>query len=187
MEWIEDFRKYRSKKLEKIAAAAVRIGLKANYVTTLSLLSGIAALYFLFSNYYLFALFIALHLICDGFDGVVARASKATVQGKYFDLLADSSITVLALVKTAWYLQELYAYVAAGLFLLVLVIHLKFRLQTPMIFMRTASVIVLLVAAHPLFPFSKALLTAGYLAAGGTSLYSLARQLQWRMKHGPSK
>ena len=184
MDLVDDFRDYRTKKLEKIARAVAKTGLRANHLTFLSLCSGAAATYFLFDSYYLFALFALLHLFFDGIDGVLARVTKPTTYGKYFDLLSDSGVTFLALLKVAWHLHELYAYIAAGLFLLALLIHLKFKLQTPMLFMRTASVIALLVATHPLFPFTAMALTAGYLTAGGVSLYSLARQLQWRMQHG---
>jgi len=184
MDIVQTFRVYRSKKLEKLAKAVSRFGINANHITILSLLSGIAAIYFLFNNYYLFVVFALLHLLFDGVDGVVARVTKPTTQGKYFDLLSDSGVTFLALLKVAWHLQGFYAYIAAGLFLLALIIHLKFKLQPPMLFLRTISIIVLLVATHPLFPFTNMVLTAGYLAAGGVSLYSLARQLQWRMQHG---
>ena len=179
MKPIENFRDCRSKKLDKIAKAVVEIGIKANHITFLSFLSGIAAVYFLFNNYYLFLLCALLHLTFDGLDGVVARVTKPTISGKYFDLISDSLVTFLALAKTAWYLQDLYAYLAAGLFLVALIIHLALKLQTPMFFLRTATVMVLMIATFPLFPFTTTALTAGYLAAGGVSLFSLARQLQW--------
>lgn len=181
MDFIEKFRAYRSKNLEKAGKLLVKTGLSANHITILSFLSGLAAVYFLFSNYYLFALFALLHLCFDGIDGVIARLTKATMQGKYADLLSDSAFTFLAVLKTAWHLQEFYAYIAAGLFLLALLIHLRSRLQAPMLFLRTISVIVLLAATHPSFPFTLLALTAGYLAAGGVSLFSLARQLQWHV------
>ena len=181
MDLVERFRTYRSKKLEKIARPLVKAGLAANHLTFLSLLSGIAAIYYLFSNYYLFALFALLHLLCDGLDGVVARITKPTLFGTYFDLLSDSTVTFLILLKAGFYLQELYAYIAAGLFLLALLIHLRSRLQAPMLFLRTISVALLLAATHPSFPFTSLAITAGYLAAGGVSLFSLARQLQWHL------
>lgn len=182
---IENFRHYRSKKLNKVAKVLVAVGIKANHLTTLSLFSGLTAIYFLFNHYYLFVLFILLHLCFDGMDGVVARLTKTTTKGKYFDLLSDNSVTFLALLKTAWYLQELYAYVAVGLFLLSLLIHLTSKLKAPMIFMRTISLLVLVVVMFPGFPFTANVLTIGYLAAGGVSLFSLARQLQWYVKNKP--
>ncbi len=179
MNVVKKFRDYRSKKLEKLARSFAKFGVKANHLTLLSFLSGAAAIYFLFNNYYLFTLFTLLHLIFDGFDGVVARVTKSTISGKYFDLLSDNTVTFLALLKTGFYLQDFYAYIAATLFLLALIIHLKSKLQAPMIFIRTASVIVLIIATYPLFSFQKIILTAGYLIAGGVSLFSLSKQLQW--------
>lgn len=182
MDTIKRFRNYRSKKLEKIGKVLVRIGIKANHVTALSFLSVILSIYFLFNNYYLFALFALLHLLFDSFDGVIARLTKPTAAGKYFDLISDSTFTFLALIKAGFHLQDFYAYIAAGLFLLALIIHLSFKLQPPMLFMRTVFVIVLVIITNPLFPFTKILLIAGYLTAGGVSLFSLARQLQWRVE-----
>jgi len=179
---VETFRNYRSKKLEKIAKAVAKTGLSADQVTFLSLLTGMTATYFLFNNYYLFTLFALLHLLLDGFDGVLARVTKPTIFGKYFDLLSDSTINVIVLLKVAWHLQDFYAYIAAGLFSLALMIHLLSKLQTSMIFMRTASIIVLIIATNSLFPFQKIILIMGYLVAGGVSLFSLARQLQWYME-----
>jgi len=179
MATIEKFRQFRSKKLDKIAKAIAKIGISANHLTFLSLISGLLAIYFLFNRYYLFVLFATLHLIMDGLDGVVARVTKPTIFGKYFDLISDSLVTFLALVKAAWLLQDFYAYLAAGVFLLALLLHLRSRLQAPMVFMRTITLIVLLIATNPSFPFQNPLLTLGYLVAGGVSLFSLARQLQW--------
>lgn len=184
MDTITKFRQYRSKKLGFLARFLVKTSLTANHLTFLSLLSDILAVYFLFNNYYLFALFALLHLLFDALDGVVARITTVTHFGKYFDLISDSSVTFLVILTAARHLQELYAYLAAGLFLLALIFHLTSRLQAPMLFMRTVSLLLIMIATHPLFPFPTFLLTLGYLGAGGVSLYSLARQLQWRMQHG---
>ncbi|MEK6809160.1 MAG: CDP-alcohol phosphatidyltransferase family protein [Nanoarchaeota archaeon] len=179
MDVVEKFRAYRSKKLEKIGKSLVKIGISANQVTALAFLSGLAAVYFLFSNYYLFIIFALLHLCFDGMDGVIARLTKPTTAGKYFDLLSDSTVTFIAILKVAWLLQEFYVYITAGLFLAALFIHLVSTLRAPMFFLRTPTIIILLIAVNPSFPMTAATLTAGYLAAGGTSLFSLARQLQW--------
>jgi len=53
MNLVDNFRDYRSKKLEKIAKAVANIGIKANHITTLSLITGILGVYYLFNNYYL--------------------------------------------------------------------------------------------------------------------------------------
>ena len=176
---VENLRIYRSEKLNGLAKLLVKAGINANHITALSFLAGLVTAYFLFVDYYLFAIFALLHLCLDALDGVVARITKSTLLGKYFDLLSDNTVALLVLVKVGFYLQDHYAYLAAGLFLLALVIHLVSKLQSPITFIRTASVIVLVVATHPWFSFSTMLLTAGYLTAGGISVFSLARQLQW--------
>ncbi|MEK6939629.1 MAG: CDP-alcohol phosphatidyltransferase family protein [Nanoarchaeota archaeon] len=181
MDTIEKFRIYRSRKLNNIAKIISKIGISANNLTFLSLCSGLAAVYFLFNSYYLFALFALLHLVFDAFDGVVARLNTPTRYGKYFDLLSDNIVTVLTISKAGYHLQDSYAYLAAGLFLLALLIHLTSKLEAPMLFMRTASLITLMIATHSLFPFTTIILNLGYLAAGGVSLFSLARQLQWHI------
>ena len=181
MEIIQPFRVYRSAKLSRIAKPLVKAGITANQVTALSLISGLLAVYFLFTNYYLLVLFALLHLIFDGFDGVIARLTKTSIDGKYLDLITDNMITLGILIKVAIFLQDLYAYIAAGLFLFALTSHLASKLEAPILFIRTASVIVLIIALNPLFPFTTILLTAGYLAAGGVSLYSLTSQLQWHL------
>jgi len=179
MDFIEKFRGHRSKKLEKIGTLLVKTGITANHLTALSFLSGLLTIYFLFVEYYLFVLFALLHLLFDAFDGVLARLTKPTTAGKYVDLISDSLVTVLALVKVGWFLQEFYAYIAAGLFLGALAVHLLSKLSAPIFFMRTATLLVLIIATNPAFPFTKILLTVGYLTAGGVSLFSLAKQLQW--------
>ena len=90
------------------------------------------AMYFLFENYYLFAFFAILHLTGDALDGVVARLHKPTRYGKYFDLLSDSIVTFLALIKVGFYVQDFYPFIAAGLFLTALAINLRSGLQAPM-------------------------------------------------------
>lgn len=110
-------------------------------LTFFSLLSGLLAVYWLFSNYSLFVLFAVLHLIFDALDGVVARISKndSSPFGKYFDQGSDSIVTILAVLKVGWYLQDLYAYIIAGLFFLTAVIYFLSRCQAPIIFMRTVE------------------------------------------------
>ncbi|HLD39739.1 MAG TPA: CDP-alcohol phosphatidyltransferase family protein [Candidatus Nanoarchaeia archaeon] len=182
MDTIKNFRAYRSKKLENIARIIAKTGITANHLTFLSFCSGLGAIYFLFSNYYFFTLFAMLHLVFDGLDGVIARITKPTLAGKYFDLLSDSIVTFLIIVKAGYYLHDFYAYLAAALFMLALLIHLKSKLQAFMLFMRTVSLIFLVIITHPLFPFTSTFLIIGYLGAGGVSLYSLSRQLQWYMR-----
>lgn len=182
---LEKFREYRTKKFSKIGQALYSIGISANIMTFLSLILGLTAVYFLFSNYYLFAAFALLHLLADGIDGVIARvsktasASKNLLWGKYFDSAADSLVTLLLLVKIGWHLQDYYAYIVAGLFLITVMIHYLSEFAAPVLFIRTVSLILLAIFTFPLIPYQKILLTIIYLTAGTVSAYSLARQLQW--------
>ncbi|HIH11436.1 TPA: CDP-alcohol phosphatidyltransferase family protein [Candidatus Woesearchaeota archaeon] len=176
---VDWFRDYRTKKLKPIAKVCLRCGITANIMTFCSLLTGAGAVFFLFNNYSLFLLFALLHLLFDALDGVIARSSKPTTNGKYFDLITDSFISVLFLIKTGWYLQDYFAYLVAGLFTIGIIIHLLTQCQAPMIFIRTVSIIILAIASIPNLSFTNTFLILGYLIAGATSLYSLALQLQW--------
>lgn len=176
---IENSREYRSRKLAGIGKLLVRLGVSANLLTFLSFLSGLLAIYFLFNNYLFFVIFAFLHLSFDAIDGVVARLSKTSVFGEYFDWISDQLVTFLALVKTGWFLSDVYAYLVAGLFALAFIIFLLSKQKAPMYFIRIASLVVLIIVTFPLFPHTKIFLIAGYLTAGIVSGYSLARQLQW--------
>lgn len=156
-------------------------GISANMLTLCSLIAGLLAVYWLFSNHILFVLFALLHVLFDGLDGVVARISGASHFGKYFDQGSDSLVTILVLFKVGWYLQDTYAYIIAGLFFLAVAIYFLSRTQAPIIFMRTVALLILIVVAYPSFPFQQEILTIGYLAAGIVAVFSLARQLQWGM------
>ena len=176
---VDKFREYRSKKLGGIGKILLKIGITPHILTSFSLISGILAIYFLFNNYLLFFLFSLLHLLLDGLDGVVARLSRETIKGKYFDLSSDALITLMALVKVALFLQDYFALILSFLFLIAIAIHIVSKLEAPILFLRTTSLLVLFVATHPIWPYQQTLLTLGYLAAGATSLYSLTKQLQW--------
>lgn len=181
--FIANFQQYRSKHFDSLARAFNQLGISANILTSLSLLSGILAWYWLFSNHWLFVLFALLHLLFDALDGVVARISGAASIpfGKYFDQGSDSLVTILMLFKVGWHLQDVYAYIIAGLFFLAALVYFWSRGQAPIIFMRTAAVLILLIVAYPAFPFQREILTVGYLVAGVVAVFSLARQLQWGM------
>ena len=79
------FRGFRDRNFSKIGESCIRVGISANAITSLSLILGLFAIYYLFDNTWLFVLFAAAHLIADGLDGVLARASKTTEFGRYFD------------------------------------------------------------------------------------------------------
>ena len=53
-----------------------KAGITPNIASAISLFFGLLAVYFLFSDDYLFTVFILLHLLFDKFDGVMARHLK---------------------------------------------------------------------------------------------------------------
>jgi len=180
--FINDFRKYRSRKLSGVGRNLRYLGITANLLTFLSLISGLLAIYYLFSNYSLFVIFTLLHLLFDSFDGVVARISKTTKFGKYFDIGSDSLITLLAIIKTGWFLQDYYYYFVGGLFFIALAIHFRSKLIAPIIFLRTPTFLILMVASSRQFLYTRTLFIVGLTAAGIVSLYSLAKQVEWLVK-----
>ncbi len=176
------FRDYRYVKLEKTGRWLLKLKLTPNRLTFLSLISGLLAVSFLFQDYLYFVVFGLLHLILDSLDGVVAKLSQPTVFGDYFDHGSDSLVAFLILLKVGQFLGDIYPYIVAGLYALGAVVHFVSRTKAPMIFIRTAAVISLLVFSCPYFPYPETLITIGYLVAGAATVYSLARQLQWLMK-----
>lgn len=175
-------RSWKSKHLKPAAQFLLKFGINAQLLTTFSLISGLTAVYFLFNNYYLFVLFAGLHLLFDSLDGLVAREAGETIFGKYFDFVTDNVVSILILIKLGWYLNDYFVYLVAILFFIGLLVHFWSRLEAPMLFIRTVAIIVLIVATFPNFPYQLFLLTLGYLVAGSTTVFSLAKQLQWLMK-----
>src|SRR3989344_5276073 len=111
---ITKFQEIRTKRLSKIAGYFIAGGITANHLTVLSLVSGILAIHFFLGNWWLLALFSLLHLLLDALDGVLARLTKETTWGKYFDLTADSFPVILLLIKIGWFFQEIFSYLVAG-------------------------------------------------------------------------
>jgi phosphatidylglycerophosphate synthase len=179
---ISRLRVYRSTKLQSLAKLCIKTGISANLMTTFSLLSGVCAIYFLFSNYWYFLVLGILHLLFDSLDGVIARLTTSTKGGEYFDWTADSVVAILTLAKTGWFLQDVYVYIVTVLFTIGFIIFITSRLQAPLIFVRTASLLMLFFATSPGFPYTTGFLTFGYLGVGVCTVYSLAKQLQWFMK-----
>ncbi|MBU0470338.1 MAG: CDP-alcohol phosphatidyltransferase family protein [Nanoarchaeota archaeon] len=179
MEVIEKSRKFRTKKFSGTARRLHQLGISANMMTSLSLLFGLTAIFFLFSNYVLFVLFAILHLLADGLDGLIARISKTSEFGKYFDLSTDSLITFLILIKLGWYLQDYYPYFVAGLFLVTVMIHLLSKAKSPIYFLRTTYLGTLIIILFPLMPTKITLLIGSYFIAGAIVIYSLVKEISW--------
>ncbi|PIN87619.1 hypothetical protein COV12_02870 [Candidatus Woesearchaeota archaeon CG10_big_fil_rev_8_21_14_0_10_32_24] len=177
---VESSRHTRSKYLGPISSFLLKIGLTPNMMTTFSLISGLLSVYFLFNNYLFFIIFGISHLIFDGLDGVLARQTKETMQGKYFDLITDNLIAILLLIKGGYYLNDFYPYIIAILYAIAIFFHVT--RDYPTWYLRTSSLAVLAVATFPGFPYETGLLIVGYLTAGIVAVYSLARQLQFVLK-----
>ena len=180
---MERFQQYRSKNLASIGRFLIHCGLTANIMTFLSLVTGIAAVYFLFEKYYLFLLFAFFHLLADAFDGVLARQTSPTVSGKWFDFTADSIVTIFILLKISWFVSDYFLSILAGLYTLSLIVYATSRFQAPILFTRTLTIILCALAAPPLLAKTLLPLTIISLSSGVAALYSLTRQLQWFLQN----
>lgn len=165
---LEKFRKIRSHYFQGAGRFLLSQGISANIITFFSLSAGAGAVYFLFSNNILFVVLALLHLVLDGLDGIVARLSKPTSFGQYFDYGTDLAVTFLALIKITWFISS-YAYLAVLLFLLTNIFYLMANRKAPILFTRTILVILLIFQLPVL----------AYLVTGIASLYSLIRQALW--------
>jgi len=163
------FRELKSKKLKEVGRFFLKIKISANLMTTVSFLSALLAVYFLFDNYWLFFLFGAIHFLADGLDGVIARVAGETKFGQYYDYFTDRLAEFLLILKVGFYLNDYYAFIALGIFVLVQIIHLQSKLKSPLFF--TRSFVLLFLALQ--------LPVIAYLITGAGAVYSLARQLQW--------
>ena len=182
LRFLKRWREYRTKKFSFVGKFFVVRGINATVITAVSLLSGLTAIYFLFSSYRWFLVFAILHLFCDGLDGIVARAANPTKFGNYLDILTDNLVAILTTIKVGWFLQDYYVYIIAALYSLAFAVHLLLKLQTDFLGIRTAGLIVLSIAANPFFPYTNILLNLGYLAAGVAAAYSLAKEMQFLMR-----
>lgn len=174
--------RYKSTYFSPVGQWFASIGISANIMTGISLISGLLAVYFLFSNYWFFCMFGIIHLCADGLDGVIARATRTTWYGKYLDhIAADGVLTILIHAKIGWYLQDYYGYLVAGLYALTLLIYAASRLQAPLLFMRTITLIGAMLYI-PSVHWTSNLLILNYLATGVAAAWTLALQLQWKIE-----
>lgn len=76
--------------LDAVGRIAVRSGISANTLTVTGFLAGMVAAISIWQQAYLTAAaLIILSRLCDGLDGVVARAKGATDFGGYLDIVLD--------------------------------------------------------------------------------------------------
>ena len=143
-------------------------------ITFISLLCGIAAAYFLFQNYLLFFLFGLLHLFLDGLDGVVARkANKQTKLGIYLDLITDRLVNLALLIKISFFLADYYVIFVIMIFFMSQLNYFVSKMKCPIMFSRTAVVIILMFGALTGHIF---VANVAYLTVGVIALYSLMLQ-----------
>ncbi len=176
------FRNYRQKKFYSSAKILIKAGMTPNIMTFLSFLFGSGAAYFLFMNHRVFILLGLLHLLTDAVDGVIASITQESTFGKYFDHGTDNLVALLLAIKIGYFLQDYYAYLVAGLYLLAQLVYVFSRMTAPVLFGRTVSLIALFFYIPTVVDFTSSLPVLVYLFMGVISIYSLARQLQWGME-----
>ncbi len=175
------FREYRQRIFRPAARLLIKAGITPNIMTFFSLLFGLGAAYFLFSNYILFLVLGLLHLLADAFDGVIASVKGESTPGKYFDHATDNLVALLLVIKIGYFLQDYYAYLVAGLYLLAQLVYVFSGMTAPVLFGRSVSLITLFWYLPALLSLTSVLPVLVYLFLGVIAVYSLARQLQWFM------
>ncbi len=175
LNFLEWNRKLRTKLFQPLARFLLKLKFTANRMTFLSFLLGLACVYFLFQNYLLFFLFGAFHLLADGLDGVLARLTKISKFGSYFDFFTDRTIFFLILIKLYLRLNDYYILIIAGLAFLQHLFFVLSKFEYPVLFFRTSGLVYL--AFSPLF-LLESFLTFGYLVVGALSLFILLLQLK---------
>ena len=169
---IEWSREFRSEKFSKAGEFFLNLGISANVMTTISLLLGLGAVYFLFQNLWLFAILGIAHIIADGLDGVIARVSQSTVFGSYYDKFNDTIIPILLLIKVQIHLEDYYVLMILGLYVLANLVY--FLSEFKYKFFNSRMVLIMgLILGFPIL---------AYLACGIATVYSLALQLQQFIK-----
>jgi hypothetical protein len=170
MKWT---RKFRSKHLNSFGKKLIKIGIRANHLTTLAHIFGLTATFFLFQNHLLFVILLTFHLIADGFDGVVARLTKPTKFGCYYDHVGDQIVAFFLLLKIYFYLNEYYLLILLCAFIITNLIYFLSKMNYPVIFVRSGIALPLL-----FYPLAENLILTGtYLVVGGFLAYSLTKQL----------
>src|SRR3989338_3680841 len=120
---VRRFQRKRDTLLSPFADVLIHLHLSANSITIISLLSGLAAVYFLFHNYLLLVIFGFLHLLTDSLDGVVARRTKTSALGTYLDHICnDGLLVILLMFKIGWYLHDYAGYLSGFLYGLALLV-----------------------------------------------------------------
>ena len=172
------FQQFKDRNLSKVGKAFLFLGISANIMTSVSLILGCLLVYFLFVNYWLFLILTFLHLLADGLDGVIARVSKTTIFGDYFDYASDRFVVVLIYVSLYGVIRDYLILVILFMYLLNHGIFVISKKTYPIIYYR--SIGLLLMAIYPLFlpNYLTQYLTFCYLLGGAVTMFSLALQLK---------
>ena len=176
-EAIEKIQEFKSKHFASFGKFLIKVGLTANLLTFIALITGFVAVYYLMQNHLLFITFILVHILFDALDGLAARVEGSTLKGKYFDQISDSFIAFLLILKSAWLIGDLYIYLIGTLFALAMLIYFISKLRAPVYFMRTGVAIFYILV--PYIPFTEIFYNAGAIFVGTVSAFILAKQLQW--------
>lgn len=174
---VEKSRHLRNKIFDKPANLLIKLKVSPNMITSLSFLSGLVAAYFLFQNYWLFFIFGVLHLLLDGLDGVVARkANKETKLGMYLDLITDRLVNLVLLIRISFFLADYYVILVIMIFFMSQLNYFVSKMKCPIMFSRTAVVIILMFGALTGHIF---VANVAYLTTGVIALYSLMLQFNY--------
>jgi len=96
----DQLRKYFLKTTDSFGKVLGKIGITANFITFLVLITGFVAAYFIYSSsFYLAVLFIIISGLLDAVDGAVAKANnQETKFGALFDSVTDKTTEI------SWYI-----------------------------------------------------------------------------------
>ena len=76
--------------LNAIAKQFINFGFKANFITFLGFFFGLCCFYFIVNSLFINAIiFLFLNRFCDGIDGAIARLTKETDIGAFYDIVLD--------------------------------------------------------------------------------------------------
>ena len=76
--------------LNEIAKQFIKLGFNANFITFLGFFFGLCSFYFITNAQFEYALiFLFLNRFCDGMDGAIARLTKETDIGAFYDIILD--------------------------------------------------------------------------------------------------
>lgn len=102
-----NIRKNKDKYVIVLVKPLIKLKVHPNFLTIMGALSAILSVYFLFSNHFLFVLFLVINFLLDILDGTVARVGKYNnPYGKYIDAISDAVFGILILIKSYLYFQN---------------------------------------------------------------------------------